>query len=93
MDLAEKMVNPIPISKESLQLGQTKYDIYYGRVMAIMQKVTADCVVNSKSAESAFGKVRKWSDGRIYAILTDGQCMPSHSSQLSVDERWAVISM
>ena len=29
-DLAgEKLINPIPISKESLQLGQTKYDIYW----------------------------------------------------------------
>ena len=38
-------------------------------------------------------KVRNWSDGRIFAVITEGQnVMPSYSTQLTEDERWAVIN-
>jgi len=37
-------------------------------------------------------KVRTWQDGNIYHVITNGQnVMPSYASQLSRDERWAVI--
>ncbi len=37
-------------------------------------------------------KVRGWLDGNIYHVIVNGQnVMPSYSSQLSRDERWAVI--
>ncbi len=37
-------------------------------------------------------KVRGWQDGNIYHVITNGQnVMPSYASQLSRDERWAVI--
>ena len=94
-DLAgEKLVNPIPISKESLQLGQTKYDIYCSPCHGYQAEGDSRLrgqFPNPPSLHSE--KVRKWSDGRIFAVLTDGQnIMPSYSSQLSIDERWAVIN-
>jgi len=37
-------------------------------------------------------KVRGWHDGNIYHVIVNGQnVMPSYSSQLSRDDRWAVI--
>lgn len=37
-------------------------------------------------------KVRGWLDGNIYHVMVNGQnVMPSYASQLSRDERWAVI--
>lgn len=37
-------------------------------------------------------KVRGWLDGNIYHVIVNGQnVMPSYASQLSRDERWAVI--
>ena len=37
-------------------------------------------------------KVRSWQDGNIYHVITNGQnIMPSYASQLSRDERWAII--
>ncbi|MFA4924571.1 MAG: quinol:electron acceptor oxidoreductase subunit ActD [Ignavibacteriaceae bacterium] len=37
-------------------------------------------------------KVRGWQDGNIYHVIVNGQnVMPSYASQLSRDERWAVI--
>ena len=37
-------------------------------------------------------KVRTWPDGNIYHVITDGQnSMPSYASQISRDDRWAII--
>ena len=87
-------MNPIPISKESLALGQVKFDIY----CSPCHGYNADGVSrlrgqfpNPPSLHS--DKVRNWSDGRIFAVVTEGQnTMPSYASQLSFDERWAVIN-
>lgn len=94
-DLAgEKLVNPVPISKESLKLGQTKFDIYCSPCHGYHAEGDSRLrgqYPNPPSLHSE--KVRKWSDGRIFAVLTDGQnVMPSYSSQLTLDERWAVIN-
>ena len=38
-------------------------------------------------------RVRNWSDGQIYHVITDGQGrMWSYKSQLSQMERWAVVN-
>jgi mono/diheme cytochrome c family protein len=90
----ERLFNPIPISKESLQLGQTKFDIYCSPCHGYHAEGDSRLrgqFPNPPSLHSE--KVRKWSDGRIFAVLTDGQnIMPSYSTQLTVDERWAVIN-
>jgi mono/diheme cytochrome c family protein len=37
-------------------------------------------------------KVRNWPDGNIYSVITDGQnVMPSYASQISREDRWAII--
>jgi hypothetical protein len=37
-------------------------------------------------------KLREWSDGRIYHVITFGQgVMPSYASQVTKEERWAII--
>ncbi|MCU0411732.1 MAG: DUF3341 domain-containing protein [Bacteroidetes bacterium] len=37
-------------------------------------------------------KVRNWSDGSIFHVITDGQnVMPSYASQISRDDRWAIV--
>lgn len=38
-------------------------------------------------------KVREWNDGNIYHIIVNGQnVMPSYESQITVDERWAIVN-
>lgn len=94
-DLAgAKLVNPIPVSKESLALGKTKFDIYcspcHGYNADGASRLRGQ-FPNPPSLHS--DKVRTWSDGRIFAVITEGQnIMPSYATQLSVDERWAVIN-
>ncbi len=94
-DLAgEKLVNPIPVSKASLKLGQEKYDTYCSPCHdyhGTGQSRLRGQFPNPPSLHS--DKVRNWSDGRIFAVITEGQnVMPSYSTQLTEDERWSVIN-
>lgn len=93
-DLAgEKLINPLPTTKNVLDLGQKKYDTYCSPCHDYngtgVSRLRGQ-FPNPPSLHSE--KVRSWSDGRIYAVLMDGQnVMPSYSTQLNEEERWAVI--
>ncbi len=90
----ELLVNPIPVSKKSLTLGQKRYDTfcspchgYHGEGDSRLRGQFP----NPPSIHSE--KVRNWSDGRIYHVITDGQnIMPGYNSQLEPEERWAVVN-
>ncbi len=92
-DAGKFLVNPLSISKSVLELGQKKYDIYcspchgyYGEGDSRLRGQFP----NPPSLHSE--KLRTWSDGRIYYVITEGQnIMPSYSSQLTSDERWAIV--
>jgi mono/diheme cytochrome c family protein len=94
-DLAgERLTNPIAISKASLELGQKKYDVFcspcHGFHADGVSRLRGQ-FPNPPSLHSE--KVRNWNDGRIFAVITEGQnIMPSYSSQLSIEERWSVIN-
>lgn len=88
------LVNPIPVSKESLKLGQTKFDIYCSPCHGYHAEGDSRLrgqFPNPPSLHSE--KVRNWSDGRIFHVITEGQnVMPSYASQLSREERWSIIN-
>ncbi|MDQ7816958.1 MAG: DUF3341 domain-containing protein [Melioribacteraceae bacterium] len=87
------LVNPLPVSKSVLELGQQKYDTfcspchgYYGEGDSRLRGQFP----NPPSLHSE--KIRTWKDGRIFHVITDGQnIMPSYSSQLTVNEIWAIV--
>lgn len=94
-DAAEaNLLNPLPIRKEIIELGQKKYDTfcspchgYYGEGDSRLRGQFP----NPPSLHSE--KVKNWKDGRIFHVITDGQnVMPSYSSQLKSEERWAVVN-
>jgi mono/diheme cytochrome c family protein len=89
----EKLINPLPFSKEVLSIGQRKYDTFCSPCHGYNGEGDSRLrgqFPNPPSLHSE--KVRNWSDGRIYAVLMDGQnIMPSYTSQLDDDERWATI--
>jgi mono/diheme cytochrome c family protein len=89
----EKLINPLPFSKEVLSLGQRKYDTFCSPCHGYNGEGDSRLrgqFPNPPSLHSE--KVRNWSDGRIYAVLMDGQnIMPSYTSQLDDEERWATI--
>lgn len=93
-DLAgEKLINPLPFSEKVLTLGQRKYDTFCSPCHGYNGEGDSRLrgqFPNPPSLHSE--KVRNWSDGRIYAVLMDGQnIMPSYTSQLDDEERWATI--
>lgn len=85
--------NPLAVSKEVLERGQDRYNIYCspchgyfgdgdGRLRGQFPKPPS--LHNSK--------VAAWSDGNIYHVITNGQnVMPSYADQVSRDDRWAII--
>jgi mono/diheme cytochrome c family protein len=89
----EKLINPLPFSKEVLSIGQRKYDTFCSPCHGYNGEGDSRLrgqFPNPPSLHSE--KVRNWSDGRIYAVLMDGQnIMPSYTSQLDDEERWATI--
>lgn len=92
-EAAKKMINPLIVSKSNLELGKDKYDIYCSPCHGYVGKGESRLrgqFPNPPSLHSV--KLRNWSDGRIYHVIMDGQnVMPSYSSQLTRQERWAVV--
>lgn len=91
---AEKfLVNPLPATNENFSIGKVKYDIYCSPCHGYHAEGDARLngqFPNPPSLHSE--KSRNWSDGRLYHIITDGQnIMPSYSSQLNREERWAIV--
>ncbi len=92
-EAAIKMVNPLPFTKQNLELGKVKYNTYcspcHGNFGEGDSRLRGQ-FPNPPSLHSA--KVTNWSDGRIYHVIMEGQnVMPSYASQLNTNERWAVI--
>jgi len=90
---AEKLINPLPFSKEVISLGQKKYDTYCSPCHDYQGTGLSRLRGHYPNPPSLHSeKVRSWKDGRIYAVIMDGQnVMPSYTTQLEEDERWAVI--
>jgi len=87
------LANPLPISKAIIDLGEKKYDSYcspcHGYHGEGDNRLRGQ-FPNPPSLHSE--KARNWKDGRLYHIIVDGQnIMPGYSTQLTEDERWAVV--
>ncbi len=92
-EAAKYLVNPLLPTKEVLALGKKKYLTF-----------CSPCHGNFGSGDSRLqgqfpnpptlhsDKVRIWSNGSIYHVITDGQnVMPSYQYQITREERWAVV--
>lgn len=92
-DESAELANPLEVTKANLDLGKKKFDIYCSPCHGYFAEGDSRMrgqFPNPPSLHSE--KVRQWTDGRIFNVLTDGQnVMPSYSYQLTRNERWAVI--
>lgn len=91
-DAAKYLSNPLLPSKEVFARGKAKFLTFcspchgnFGRGDSRLQgQFPSPPTLHSD-------KVRKWPDGSIYHVITEGQnIMPSYAGQLSSDDRWAV---
>ncbi len=93
-DAGKLLVNPLIPNDENLAVGKEKYNIYCSPCHGYLGE--GDSRLNGQfpnppSLHSE--KLRTWTDGRIYHVITEGQnVMPSYRSQLSRQERWAVVN-
>jgi len=90
---AMALVNPLPVTAEVLAVGKKYFNIYcivcHGPLGAgdgyIVPKLP-------KPPELYSPKVRLWTDGRIYHVITHGQGnMPSYKTSIDPNTRWAII--
>lgn len=87
------LANPLPFSADVLEKGKDRYNTfcspchgYYGEGDSRLRGQFP----NPPTIHSE--KVRNWSDGNIYHVITNGQnVMPSYASQVSREDRWAII--
>lgn len=88
-----ELKNPLSATAAVLDRGQTMYNTYC--IVCHGPNGEGDGSVVPKfprppSLQS--DKVRGWSDGRIYHVVTMGQnLMPSYASQVAPADRWALI--
>lgn len=88
------LTNPLLPSKENLEKGKKKFLTF-----------CSPCHGNFADGDSRLNgqfpnpptlhskKVRDWQDGNIYHVITNGQnIMPSYASQITPEERWAIIN-
>lgn len=91
---AEKyLVNPLVPSKKVLELGKQKYLTFcspcHGNFGMGDSRLRGQ-FPNPPTLHS--DRVRNMKDGGIFHIITEGQnVMPSYASQISEDERWAIV--
>jgi mono/diheme cytochrome c family protein len=92
-DAGKFLVNPLPFNDSTVARGHAKFLTFcspchgnFGRGDSRL----AGQFPNPPTLHS--DKVRQWPDGSIYHVMTEGQnVMPSYASQLTRDERWAIV--
>ena len=92
-EAAKLLVNPLLPTKDVIELGKTRFLTYcspcHGN-FARGDSRLAGQFPNPPTLHS--DKVRSWPDGSIFHVITEGQnVMPSYASQISRDDRWAII--
>jgi len=85
--------NPLPFSKEIIAKGKSGFDTYcspcHGYYGAGDTRLR-DQFPKPPTLHS--DKVRNWTDGNIYHVITNGQnIMPSYAKQISREDRWAIV--
>lgn len=92
-EAAKTLVNPLLPTKDVIDRGKTGFLTYcspcHGN-FARGDSRLAGQFPNPPTLHS--DKVRSWPDGSIYHVITEGQnVMPSYASQISRNDRWAII--
>ena len=93
-DAAQYLVDPLLPTKEVLDRGKSKYLTFcspcHGNFARGDSRLQGQ-FPNPPTLHS--DKVRNWTDGRIYHVITEGQnAMPSYAPQISPEDRWAIIN-
>ena len=88
-----KLKNPLERTMRVLKAGQLGFETYCAVCHGPVGLGNGSIVPKfPKPPALVSDKVRGWSDGRIYHVISEGQnLMPSYASQISPEDRWAII--
>ncbi|MGE5811019.1 MAG: quinol:electron acceptor oxidoreductase subunit ActD [Ignavibacteria bacterium] len=88
------LVNPLLPAKENLELGRRKFLTYCSPCHGDYADGTSRLNQQFPNPPSLHtDRARNFTDGRIYHIITNGQnIMSSYSSQITREERWAIVN-
>jgi mono/diheme cytochrome c family protein len=90
----EVLSNPFLPTKENIELGSAKYFTYCSPCHGYFADGDSRLRGQFPNPPTLHSKrAREFSDGMIYHIITNGQnVMPSYESQITRDERWAIVN-
>jgi len=93
-DLAgAELKNPVLMTKSNLLHGQQLFNTYC--IVCHGERGKGDGYIVPKFPRPPSllsDKVRDWSDGRVYHVITRGQnLMPSYATQIRPADRWAIV--
>jgi hypothetical protein len=90
--LIKLLANPLPFNEEVIQRGKDRYDIYCSPCHGYYGQGDSRLRGQFPNPPTLHNdKVRNWSDGNIYNVITNGQnVMPSYEKSVSRDDRWAI---
>jgi len=88
--------NPVPMTLEEVKLGQAKFATYctpcHGRV-GTGQGIVPLHVPAWQPANLTEDRVVQFADGELFYVISNGRrTMPAYKYQISVPDRWAIIS-
>jgi mono/diheme cytochrome c family protein len=93
-DEAAALVNPVPRTREALEIGKQKFTercaVCHGALATGTGSLTA--AYGGKPANLQAQQFREYPDGKIYWVIVNGKnAMPSQAADLSIDQRWSII--
>ncbi len=92
-DAGKFLVKPAPLTDSTVARGRVKFLTYCSPCHGNFGR--GDSRLNGQFPNPPTlhsDKVRNWPDGSIYHVMTEGQnVMPSYASQISRDDRWAIV--
>ncbi|MBS1519287.1 MAG: DUF3341 domain-containing protein [Bacteroidetes bacterium] len=94
-DSAVKLLsNPVAVTKKSIERGQERFNIYCSPCHGYFGDGDGRLRDQFPKPPSLHNqKVKNWSDGNIFHVITNGQnVMPSYAEQVSKEDRWAIVN-
>ncbi|MCB0347508.1 MAG: cytochrome c [Bdellovibrionales bacterium] len=93
-EAGEQLKNPVPAS-ENIALGRERFETYC--MVCHGPKAKGDGTVAPKMMVTPpsllTSKIRGWSDGSIFHVITDGQgMMGSYAGQIIEKDRWLIVN-
>jgi len=85
---------PIPITRELMLLGRTKFEVYCGICHGLVgDGVSLVASQMSLRPPPSLNKLHNTGPGHLFQVVSEGYgLMPSYAAQLTPHDRWAVIA-